>query len=332
MAIVPIIKHLPQNVVLHKENNLLHDQTWFTVEFFYMDKKWSLRRAVTNQALYTAYNPEEMFLEVLKCLVYDVFGMMNWDVTTENYFVKKFAYALADNKVAPYILEIKSKKPANEAKGGYTLTETNGQLINPAVAVMSDASTLSRSLPGVQSFVEYPCDCYPPFEHRSATLWNIIQHLNDDDDWSREKIADWIDELHDKKIINAEFAPWNDDPLAPEEEELKQEPVVYGGDFNVGAINAGSLSSEKIGDKTFTAEQIKAMYEDASVLDGWKEVGVFSDKKENGVLDGWVQVGYTVDGVEFKAQVPKDLFTELSDGTYSIGPISLPKEETNEQD
>lgn len=59
----------------------------------------------------------------------------------------------------------------------------------------------SKSLPGMKRDVNHPCSCgYAP-----APLWNVVIHLNDNHAWSREKIADWLDELHDAGIVNIEF-------------------------------------------------------------------------------------------------------------------------------
>jgi len=43
------------------------------------------------------------------------------------------------------------------------------------------------------------------------TVMDCIFHLNDIEDWSRESIADWLDELHDQGIINIELEPWEED-------------------------------------------------------------------------------------------------------------------------
>lgn len=68
-----------------------------------------------------------------------------------------------------------------------------------------DVSRFARQLPGVESIVDYPCGC----GLWSNRLFDVIIHLNDKEHWSREKIADWIDELHESGKINAEFSPWN---------------------------------------------------------------------------------------------------------------------------
>jgi hypothetical protein len=83
----------------------------------------------------------------------------------------------------------------------------------------SEANVLAQKaidLPGVKEKVEYPCIHGPsgrynekgetirvPFTRRE--IFVIIQHLNDECNWSREKIADWLDELHDNGEVNIEF-------------------------------------------------------------------------------------------------------------------------------
>lgn len=66
---------------------------------------------------------------------------------------------------------------------------------------------IAKSLPGAGVSVDCPiedCDI-------ANTLMNVVMHLNDEHKVSRDYIADWIDELHDAGIINAEFQPWGED-------------------------------------------------------------------------------------------------------------------------
>jgi hypothetical protein len=81
-------------------------------------------------------------------------------------------------------------------------------LENPAYHVVNDNSVSSqtRNLPGMGKVVPMPCD-HPV----NLTLWAGVQHLNDTHQWSREKIADWLDELHDSGVVNLEFEPWGDE-------------------------------------------------------------------------------------------------------------------------
>jgi hypothetical protein len=105
-----------------------------------------------------------------------------------------------------------------------------------AVAVTAsnlDISNISKKLPGMKAEVEFPCECFlenfyigvdevghPVFKkgtkRERQTIWNIVQHLNDSDKWSREKIADWLDELHDSGKVNIEFQPWEEEPVKNE--------------------------------------------------------------------------------------------------------------------
>ncbi len=122
----------------------------------------------------------------------------------------------------------------------------------------NDFSNLARNLPGMESLVHYPCG------HHSlkSSLKNIIMHLNDHDRWSREKIADWLDELHDAGEIDIEFKVGDDDPkvvtqtpaptwFSDDSESLSKNTDLYGDWQDVGyttkdnpfsKINPGDIS------------------------------------------------------------------------------------------
>lgn len=78
-------------------------------------------------------------------------------------------------------------------------------------------SEVSKELPGmkyVPTFQErrsIGCNCMPS---KPQGLWGFIQHLNDNHKHSREKIAKWLDELHDSGKVNLEFEPWKEDTNA----------------------------------------------------------------------------------------------------------------------
>lgn len=88
---------------------------------------------------------------------------------------------------------------------------------NPGTVNGKPVSSLAHLLPGVQANVKFPCDCWKLNPEKSQALENVIMHLNDYHTdtisgrsvWSREKIADWLDELHDSGIVNLEFQPWD---------------------------------------------------------------------------------------------------------------------------
>lgn len=76
-----------------------------------------------------------------------------------------------------------------------------------------ELSMASRKLPGINSPTDYPCNC-PRFKDVRDPVRDVIMHLNDKERWSREKIADWLDDLQDNQGYNFDFQPW------AEEEEL----------------------------------------------------------------------------------------------------------------
>ncbi len=53
----------------------------------------------------------------------------------------------------------------------------------------SDPERLSQRLPGVNEVGTNPVT------GKKGVLWNVIQHLNDRDKWTREQIADWVETL-----------------------------------------------------------------------------------------------------------------------------------------
>jgi hypothetical protein len=64
-----------------------------------------------------------------------------------------------------------------------------------------------------------------------------------------------LDELHDKGEINIEFSPWEEEPVENTANEI-------------------------------TAEYIKNLYEEASTLDGWTDVGYTTvDEIQKGISD-----------------------------------------------
>ena len=68
-------------------------------------------------------------------------------------------------------------------------------------------STKSMKLPGMSHRVG-KCPVIPHTLYsctKSRDTRTMIIHLNDHHKWPREKIADWLDELHDAGIIDIEF-------------------------------------------------------------------------------------------------------------------------------
>ena len=170
-----------------------------------------------------------------------------------------------------------------------------------------EVSRKSQQLPGVDARVVYPCVCNEgrisggkdTIAPRVGTLWGAIQHLNDrHTEWTREKIADWMDALHDSGEIDIEFKPDFDAKKKP----VKNDSDTYASQFNKPV--------------TITANKPQV------VPEGWTNVGWTSQ-------DGYVSVQppeYTPEEMEkmqaaWKAEIQKlKLFAEdTKNNMYSLG-------------
>jgi hypothetical protein len=60
-------------------------------------------------------------------------------------------------------------------------------------------------LPGMEILLTCPADHSNPPKVHGGYLADMIIHLNDDLEWSREAIADWLDSLIDKEGIDLSF-------------------------------------------------------------------------------------------------------------------------------
>lgn len=152
-----------------------------TFNYMYDGGGYKVRFNVTPDFIQHAYK-EVAHKALLGCIFYPVVD-------------KHELNALAANSFRHYVDRFLESLTKNMGSNGFIDHNTS----------ISDASL---DLPGVSEIVEHPCDC----EKRGFydSVWMIVQHLNDQHDWPRDKIADWIDELHDSGIINAEFQPWDD--------------------------------------------------------------------------------------------------------------------------
>jgi len=75
---------------------------------------------------------------------------------------------------------------------------------------------LSDLLPGMQTEVEYPCECLghffksedgeyiPAKKLQPDPLKAVIMHMNDahSKDWSDDRICEWLDDLHDNGVVD----------------------------------------------------------------------------------------------------------------------------------
>lgn len=99
---------------------------------------------------------------------------------------------------------------------------------NPLVTATKHTESfdyISNSLPAMKSRVDHP-QKHMRFltSHKgcpdSSSLKHMVIHLNDVHKWTREQIADWMDELHDAGLIDIEFKVDADTELPPESIKL----------------------------------------------------------------------------------------------------------------
>lgn len=122
-------------------------------------------------------------------------------------------------------------------------------------AQQDDYAALSRKLaehiPDIRKVVESPCACKG---YTGGQIWNVIQHLNDDhhpekrvrglrvkDRWTRERIADWLDEV-DADLV---FDP---DLPAKRAAERKSRESLFVEQINSGLISQADLLKKITGD------------------------------------------------------------------------------------
>lgn len=94
----------------------------------------------------------------------------------------------------------------------FSIKDAGAKPATPAASINGKpVSDWAAGLPGVQTYVDYPCHCMDGLIKATGkpvakkTLSSVIIHLNDICKWSRDQIADWIDELADRGEINVDF-------------------------------------------------------------------------------------------------------------------------------
>ena len=112
------------------------------------------------------------------------------------YIAKTLAHYLELHDLIPSFIKFLTKNVTNK------LPDTNfwkGSIFSWEIAPSHSSSSpdsLSRKLPGINAVVKHPVD------GTTSTLRSIIMNLNDYHKWSREKIADWLDEISDPTGVN----------------------------------------------------------------------------------------------------------------------------------
>ena len=73
-----------------------------------------------------------------------------------------------------------------------------------------EAAAFTRSLPNINTLVLYPIHDPKSKDHKHNgtyrnTIHSIVLDLFDHEGWSREQIADWLDDLHDEGKVDLSF-------------------------------------------------------------------------------------------------------------------------------
>lgn len=101
--------------------------------------------------------------------------------------VEAFVNELDDKTIAPGLMELLEPAKPKYHLGGFIA----GLPQSSSLPVKSELAILAESLPGIQRMVAHP------LTGNKGTLYSVIMSLNDGHKWSREQIADWLDEISD---------------------------------------------------------------------------------------------------------------------------------------
>lgn len=116
-------------------------------------------------------------------------------------------YSRAPDTPHAHIKHLIKKKARSMPDGFFAgLSDERIQKIQQIHQMRNDLAALAGELPGVQANVLPPCSCpHEVYNHGYWTLMEVITHLNDYHRLTREKIADWLDDVHESGRIDLEF-------------------------------------------------------------------------------------------------------------------------------
>lgn len=206
---------LPHDFSLMKEDKFMEDQTALYFVYHFQGKKSRVVTSINNEVFVKAEHDQLLAVIHYFCdNTYDQMRNLHQEVHEKVWEYTKKA-------IFDFVIDIFQEEMG---KAGLPIVspESSVSPVPGGMSVNSFSNTVSnqsRLLPGVNSKVDAPCECEGLGK---SSLWGLIQHLNDDhDEWAREKIADWLDELHDNGEINIEFQPWGEEPVDQcEDDEL----------------------------------------------------------------------------------------------------------------
>lgn len=180
---------IPGHLTVYGEYSPLKMVTTFRCRYSYRGKVHTKLLMVESFSLTDFELNSEIVIDTFVAELRDDYPEIHTKVL--KLFRERVAFAFADT------LEVGGPAASSEQK-------------SESLPAWGDIQKASKELPGITTLVKSPCDCKRKYDH--FTLWSLIQHLNDEHkEWTREKIADWLDELHDSGKVNIEFEPWKEE-------------------------------------------------------------------------------------------------------------------------
>lgn len=195
-----IVQPLPHDAIVFVTADSIHYCNEYTLQFRFDGKKYWYKRAVAWSALDSS-SADHVISMVIKDLYHTAVSHLKLDkdqagmLESSLHSIKHGGGTVQDLDIKFSIASHHEPKPATPA------ASINGKAVGDWAA----------ALPGVQTYVDYPCHCMDGLIKATGkpvakkTLSSVIIHLNDICKWSRDQIADWIDELADRGEINVDF-------------------------------------------------------------------------------------------------------------------------------
>lgn len=168
------------NVYLDFEYNFLGD--YIIIDCKYKEKHAGYQ--LTAQNLVQAYDVKVLLNQTLK-------DLLNYLMVPENTPIK-MNQAYMNGGLSSVIKEWSMQFD----KVSYNTNAISSGFID--YSSKETTASLSKQLPGVDAIVICPACTVQDSPLWEKKLWYVIQHLNDQHEWSRESIADWLDTLPDE--------------------------------------------------------------------------------------------------------------------------------------
>lgn len=210
----PLIEVL--DVLTHKKFNT--DTTEMELRFIYSGKTYAHRLQFTNEFIYQMYMGGDDSQKVSLWLFEQLANEAAYAIS-DNEYIRKMACNIFMSFYANLINEPLDSKADKFSIGNHDFYKNEAvhkgtlDYIKLMGKESKDPSVMSRRLPGMDHMERCPARdsdpkrCLTQYLYGSkATLWNMIQHLNDHHKWTREgEIADWLDKLHDDGKVDLSF-------------------------------------------------------------------------------------------------------------------------------